>query len=29
VTCAALGLLLRVDRETRDSGKWTAEEAET
>ena len=28
VTCAALGLLLRVDRETRDSGKWTAEEAD-
>ena len=27
VTCAALGLLMRVDRETRDSGKWTAEEA--
>ena len=29
VTCAAIGLLLRVDRETRESGKWTAEEQET
>jgi cell division protein FtsW len=28
VTCAALGLLLRVDKETRESGKWTTEEQE-
>ena len=24
ITCAAIGLLLRVDRETRESGKWKA-----
>jgi cell division protein FtsW len=31
VTCAAIGLLLRVDRESRESGKWktgTAKEEE-
>ena len=26
VSCAAIGLLLRVDRETRESGKWKGEE---
>jgi cell division protein FtsW len=25
VSCAAIGLLMRVDRETRDSGKWKSE----
>ncbi len=28
ITCAAIGLLLRVDRETRESGKWKDGEAE-
>lgn len=27
VSCAAIGLLMRVDRETRESGKWKSEEA--
>ncbi|MGE5625181.1 MAG: putative lipid II flippase FtsW [Bacillota bacterium] len=26
VSCAAIGLLMRVDRETRESGRWKAEE---
>ncbi len=29
VGCAAIGLLLRVDREARDSGRWTAAEEES
>ena len=29
VSCAAIGLLMRVDRETRESGKWSTEEVET
>ena len=28
VSCAAIGLLMRVDRETRESGKWKSESAE-
>jgi len=28
VSCAAIGLLLRVDRETRESGKWKSDAAE-
>ena len=28
LTCAAVGLLLRVDREARESGKWSTEESE-
>ena len=28
ITCAAIGLLLRVDRETRESGKWKAQETD-
>ena len=28
VSCAAIGLLMRVDRETRESGKWKSEPAE-
>ena len=29
VSCAAIGLLMRVDKESRDSGKWSTEEGET
>jgi hypothetical protein len=25
VSCAAIGLLMRVDRETRESGKWKSD----
>jgi cell division protein FtsW len=28
VSCAAIGLLMRVDRETRESGKWKSESGE-